>query len=101
MSEEQVEQAIQDKGLDAPRLTPELIDSKIRGEHYHVVPNSTLTLCTLYLENGFTVTGESAAVSYENFDSKIGREIARTNAREKIWMLEGYLLKQQLHDKHR
>lgn len=51
------------------------------------------------LKNGFTVTGESAAASPENFDAEIGRKIARQNAREKIWMLEGYLLKQRLHDK--
>jgi hypothetical protein len=50
----------------------------------------------MVLRNGFTVTGESACASPENFDPEIGRKIARENAVNKIWMLEGYLLKQRL-----
>lgn len=45
-----------------------------------------------------THTGESAATSPENFDQAIGRKIARENARNKIWGLEGYLLREKLHD---
>lgn len=51
------------------------------------------------LRNGFTVTGESACASPENFDAEICRKIARENAVQKIWMLEGYLLKQRLSEK--
>ena len=57
-----------------------------------------LTFCVLVLKNGFTVTGESACASPENFDAEIGRKVARDNAINKIWALEGYLLKQALHD---
>lgn len=53
-------------------------------------------MCCLKLRNGFTVTGESAAASPENFNEEIGRKIARSNAREKIWALEGYLLREKL-----
>lgn len=98
MSEAAIEQEIQAKGLDAPRLTPEAIDATIVREQYHVFDGTTLTVCCLTLKNGYTVTGESAAASPENFDREIGREIARQNAREKIWGLEGYLLKQRLHE---
>lgn len=64
------------------------------------VPQSLglLTFCVLVLRNGFTVTGESACASPENFDAEICRKIARDNAVQKIWPLEGYLLKQNLHD---
>ena len=55
-----------------------------------------LTFCVITLKNGFTVTGESACASPENFDAEIGRKIARQNAVNKIWQLEGYLLKQEL-----
>ncbi len=55
-----------------------------------------LTICVLVLKNGFTVTGESACASPENFDAEIGRQIARQNAEQKIWPLEGYLLKEKL-----
>ncbi len=96
-NDKSTEQMLQEKGLNAPRLTPKLIDDTIVGEYFHIVPNTTLTLCVLTLENGFTVTGESAAVSMENFDKEIGRKVARENAREKIWALEGYLLKEVIY----
>ena len=44
-----------------------------------------LTFCVLVLKNGFTVTGESACASPENFDAEVGRKIARQNAVQKIW----------------
>lgn len=97
-SEQMIEQDIQAKGLTAPRLTPADIDAAILGEAYYVFPNSTLTVCCLYLKNGYTVTGESAAASKENFNAGIGRKIARDEARNKIWALEGYLLRQRLSE---
>jgi hypothetical protein len=60
-------------------------------------PLSLLTFCVLVLKNGFTVTGESACASPENFDAEIGRKIARENAINKVWPLMGYALKQELH----
>ena len=96
MSELQIEKEIQAKGLTAPRLTPDLIAAAIVGEDYHVFPGTMLTVCCLTLKNGFTVTGESACASPENFNAEIGQKIARGNARDKIWALEGYLLKEKL-----
>lgn len=95
-SEHEIEREIQAKGKTAPRLTPSDIDAVIAGEDYHVFTGTTLTVCCLHLRNGFTVTGESASASPENFDAEIGRKIARDNARNKIWALEGYLLKDRL-----
>ena len=124
-SEAQIEAQIQEKGLNAPRLNPQYIDSVIDSAHYFTAADgyagnlamsedfsslpeeeriidppdhlNLLTFCVITLKNGFTVTGESACASPENFDEAIGRNIAYENAREKIWMLEGYLLKQRLH----
>lgn len=108
MDETAIETEIQAKGLNAPRLTPEFIDGQIAAEYWFtawdaVSPDApkvealkALTICVLVLKNGFTVTGESACASLENFDADIGRKIARSNARDKIWALEGYLLKTQL-----
>lgn len=95
-NEQDIEKEIQAKGLNAPRLTPEHIDSVIFDAKYHVFPGTTVTVCCLILENGFSVIGHSAAASPENFDQEIGRKIAFRNAREQIWALEGYLLKQAL-----
>lgn len=91
-----IEAEIQRKGLNAPRLSPAHIDAQIVGEAYHVFPGTTLTVCALTLRNAFHVTGESAAASPENFDAELGRKIARDNARNKIWALEGYLLRSKL-----
>ena len=126
MSDKEIEQQIQAKGLTAPRVTPQHIESIIASENYFTaadgiagrhqyltdtksddekidslkIPEQTslLTFCVLVLKNGFTVTGESACASPENFDAEIGRKIARENAVNKIWMLEGYLLKQKLSE---
>ena len=116
-NEQSIEQEIQSKGLNAPRLTPEDIDKVIVDQYYFTAANAqwgadpntsaligmhkqleTLTFCVLILKNGFTVTGESACASPENFDPEIGKKIAYQNAREKIWLLEGYLLKQRLKE---
>ena len=55
-----------------------------------------LTFCVLVLRNGFTVTGESACVSPENFDLGEGEKYARENAVNKVWPLMGYELKSKL-----
>lgn len=94
--EAKIEAEIQAKGLNAPRLNPQMIDDAIASEQYHVFPGTTMTVCALTLRNGYIVTGESAAASPENFDKEIGRKIARDNARNKIWALEGYLLREKL-----
>jgi hypothetical protein len=121
-----IEREIKDKGLTAPRVTSGDIEANITSEHYFtasegVVGNyavrlaqdgtgtypempkppmqlSLLTFCVLVLKNGFTVTGESACASPENFDAEIGRKIARGNAVQKIWPLMGYELRTILHD---
>jgi hypothetical protein len=111
-----VEQQIQAKGLTAPRVTPADIGANIDSEHYFTAGDGIagvcfrqikalhsphalelLTFCVLVLRNGFTVTGESACASPENFDADIGRKIARENAVAKIWPLLGYALKSKLH----
>lgn len=109
MSNIDIEQEILSKKLTAPRITPQHIESVILAETYFTAADGAiatgddyhdslalLTFCVLTLRNGFTVTGESACASPENFDAEIGRKIARQNAVNKIWMLEGYLLKQHL-----
>ncbi len=98
MTEQEIEKEINEKGLNAPRLTPDDIDNSIVSEDYHVFENTTFTICLLTLKNGFQVSGESACASPENFNAEIGRKIARETARNKIWTLEGYLLKQRLFE---
>lgn len=118
MSDKSIEQEIQAKGKTAPRVTPDDIQREIveetyftaaEGRHGHSHKNhgfeysesahsplNLLTFCVLELRNGFTVTGESACASPENFDAAIGRRIARENAVQKIWPLLGFRLRDKL-----
>lgn len=169
MTDQEIEQEIQGKGLTDPRVTPADIEANIAGEWYftaeqavsgvtsdmvdrflgwklpqdfcpdagvsfapsdlqrrgiHLWPVGTnllhaeqakemlthvvglgspivpelklLTFCVLVLRNGFTVTGESACTSPENFDAELGQKIARKNAVQKIWPLMGYELRSKL-----
>lgn len=116
---DEIEQEIQAKGLTAPRVTPADIEANISSEHYFTALDGVasvgavsiynnekgsggalklLTFCVLVLQNGFTVTGESACASPENFDAELGRKIAKQNAVNKIWPLMGYALKQKLSE---
>lgn len=95
-TEEQIEKEIQEKNLNAPRLTPEDIDRVIISETYTKLPSGKAMICELTLRNGFSVRGESACVSKKNFNEEIGMKISRENARNKVWKLEGYLLQQGL-----
>lgn len=96
MSEQAIEQEIQAKGLNAPRLTPDSIDAIIVSETYTVLPSGKVMVCELTLKNGFTIRGEAATVSKANFNEEIGKKISRANARDKIWELEGYLLQDKV-----
>lgn len=109
MNDDTVEQQIQAKGLTAPRVTPADIEENIVSECYFSPHDAVydpdnlqhlklLTFCVLVLRNGFTVTGESACASPDNFDPEIGRKIARQNAVAKVWPLMGYALKERLHE---
>lgn len=125
MTDLAIEKDIQAAGADThPRITPADIEANIAAEHYFTAdqgarhafldamagngdrhPNGfaplsshleLLTFCVLVLQNGFTVTGESACASPENFNAEIGRKIARQNAVAKIWPHMGYELRSKL-----
>jgi Phage protein (N4 Gp49/phage Sf6 gene 66) family len=117
MNDHIIEEQIQAKGLTAPRVTPDDIKANIASEFYFTAADGVrgeselgtspagrasslelLTFCVLVLNNGFTVTGESACASRENFNAEIGKKIARENAVAKIWPLMGYALKDRLND---
>ena len=111
-SDAAIERDIRAAGKTVARVTPADLEAEIASEWYFTAANgvaaadgltrvaaaelSLLTFCVLVLRNGFTVTGESACASPENFDAELGRKIARQNAVNKAWPLMGYHLKQKL-----
>ncbi len=116
MGDQSTEAAIVAAGAaKGPRITPADIENEIAREEYFTAadgvagarqdgapnfgqghPLSLLTFCVLVLRNGFTVTGESACASPENFNAEIGKRIARENAVAKVWPLMGYRLRDDL-----
>lgn len=67
--------------------------------HQDILDNlSLVTICIIILENGFKVEGVSACVDPANYNEEIGRKCAYENAFEKIWQLEGYLLRQAMFE---
>lgn len=115
LTDQSLEAEIQAKADKAPRVKPADVEAEIVSEFYFTAADGVrgesemgtspagrarhlewLTFCVLVLRNGFTVTGESACVSPENFNAEIGRRIARENAINKIWPLLGFRLRDQL-----
>ena len=79
------------------KLTVEDIEAKIKDKKFTVLEDGRTTICNIYLENGFTVRGESACVDPSNFNKEIGEKISFENAKNKVWLLEGYLLQEKLY----
>jgi hypothetical protein len=111
MTKQSIGEMIEAANPQAPRVTPEHLESLIAEEHYfnlgHVLDKighpasgvtNLVTVCILVLRNGYVLTGESACVSHENFNEEIGKAVARKMAFDKMWPLEGYLLKSKIHE---
>lgn len=80
-----------------PRLTPSHIDAAVLNEAFHVFPGSTVTVCMLTLRNGAKVLGHNyGSIDTTQQDWPTGRREARAMAVEKVWELEGYLLRETL-----
>lgn len=79
------------------RLTPADLDEMIVGVEYLRPENSTLTVCVLTLNNGCTLTGTSNVIDPANYDQELGEQASFSNAKGKIWEVEGYALKRDIH----
>ena len=121
MNNEDLEKEIVEKGLTAPRVSLNDLLANIEEIHFFTAEDAThlsrvnskhdvqqkvpdchqslklLTFCVIVTKNGFTVTGESACASPENFNAEMGRKIAKEQALNKLWPLMGYALKEKLH----
>lgn len=100
--DEEIEQMIQDRDLNAPRVTLENLHDKIKD--VEIVKHTSksgqvIRWAVLTAENGYAIVGKHAiAVSPENDNVEVGERIAIENANDELWPLEGYLLKQKLFE---
>jgi len=100
VTDHQIEQEIQAKGLTAPRITPADIEANIADVEIvkHVSKTGqVLRWAVITTRNGYAVVGKpSCAVSSANDNTDIGEKVAVTNSREELWPLMGYALKEKL-----
>lgn len=78
---------------DAPRVTKELIESRIQTVAYETVniAGQKLMYCGIKMDNGFVVIGKPATcISPENWRDEIGQKISYDNSFDEIWKLEAY-----------
>ena len=85
--------------MQAPTVTQQGIFDKIKGATYTLLPNGRTTICQLTMENGFTIEGQSACVSADNYNQHLGEKYAYEDALNKVWPFEGYLLAEQIYQK--
>lgn len=97
MSERELERYQQDRGASKARVVAGDLDAAVSGVQHHVFPGTTLTVCCLTLKNGYCIVGESACADPGNFDRQLGERLAFDNARNKLWPLLGYALRDRLH----
>lgn len=95
LSDDGLAQAI--AATPAERVTEEYIRSRIVGTEYLIVPGTTVTICHITLDNGYSVRGESACVNPANFRQDIGERFAHDDAFRKLWPLFGFLLAEANH----
>lgn len=82
------------KTKTAPKVTKESIEARIADRQF--IYHAHLTICIITMVNGFMVIGQSAPASMENYDPDVGRTYAYENAFKQLWVLEGYLLREDL-----
>lgn len=93
MTDTVLETELQER-TSAPRVTPADVEAAIGCvEYFH---SGTLTICVITLNNGFTVTGEMGCADPKNYVKDIGERYALEKAKDKIWPLLGYQLKEKL-----
>ena len=78
-------------------MLQDMITAAVVSSDFHVLPGTQITVCTITLRNGTKVLGYNyGAIDPARQDWKQGRQAAYDKAREKVWELEGYALRERL-----
>lgn len=79
---------------EVARISEQLLSAKIKSETYYQPESTTVTVCILELRSGFYVVGKWVSPSPASFDLATGKELARQDAINRMWELEGYAQKE-------
>jgi len=94
MNNQEVEQAIATRPY--PKVTKDQMEKRIKNVE-HLTIGTTVTICNITLDNGYSVRGESACVDPRNFDAAIGQKLSYDDAFRKLWSLFGFMLAEDIH----
>lgn len=77
-------------------VTTQMVDDEIEDAQYFHFRGTTVTVCCLTLVNGFTVVGKSACANPKNFEVKLGEQLALDDARQQVFALLGFRLRDEM-----
>lgn len=80
------------------KITQEMVDkvleeSEIRDEKWW----DNLTVVSVRLKNGWTITESAACVDPANYDHELGKSICMKKIKDQVWKLLGWSLNDELY----
>jgi hypothetical protein len=89
MNDQELQAAID--ALPGEKVTEQYMRSRIVSTDFFRV-DDTVTVCSVRLDNGYSVRGESACVDPANYNEELGQSLAFKQAIGKLWPLFDFLL---------
>lgn len=86
-----------ESGYSELMADPSGIRERVASVRFHLLEGTTTTVCTLILDNGFAVTGESSAANPDSFNPKLGEQYAQDNAFENLYVFGAFLMREQAY----
>jgi hypothetical protein len=78
------------------KVSAQEIQDSIKSAQYYRFPGTTVTVCCLTLDNGFTAVGQAACVDPAEFNESLGIAISHKDAENKVWGYLGFRLAEKL-----
>lgn len=84
MTQDELDAAI--AALPGDKVTKEQMEARVASiDFFHL--GETVTICSITLDNGYSVRGESACVDPANYNQAIGEQLAQDHAFNQLWPL--------------
>jgi Phage protein (N4 Gp49/phage Sf6 gene 66) family len=81
------------------RVTLDDMLSKVeREEYYRPIHAQHVTVAIVTMRNGYVLVGKSAPADPKNYDYELGRKFAKEDCIRQLWSLEGYALRERMHE---
>lgn len=82
------------------KITQEMVDKVINESEVHDEKWwDNLTVVSVKLKNGWTITETSACVDPANYDHELGKSICMKKIEDQVWKMLGWTLNDEIHGK--